>query len=64
MARFDLNDEEWAVIAPLLPKQSRSPQRKVDRQILNGFFYILRTGHHGVICRNVLAPEPQYIIAM
>jgi len=44
MARFDLSDEEWAVIAPLLPKQGRGPQRKDDRQILNGIFYILRIG--------------------
>ena len=44
MARFDLSDEEWAVIAPLLPKQVRGPQHKDDRQILNGIFYILRTG--------------------
>ncbi len=44
MARFDLNDEEWAAIEPLLPKQGRGPQRKDDRRVLNGIFYILRTG--------------------
>jgi transposase len=44
MARFDLSDEEWAVILGLLPKQWRGPKRKDDRQILNGIFYILRTG--------------------
>jgi transposase len=44
MARFDLNDAEWATISGLLPKQGRGPQRKDDRQILNGIFYILRTG--------------------
>ena len=44
MARFDLSDEEWAVIEPLLPKQSRGPQRQDDRRVLNGIFYILRTG--------------------
>ena len=44
MARFDLTDEEWAVTGPLLPKQGRGPQRKDDRQVLNGIFYILRTG--------------------
>jgi len=44
MARFDLNDEEWAVIEPLLPPQGRGPVRKDDRQVLNGIFYILRTG--------------------
>lgn len=44
MARFDLSDDEWAIIAPLLPKQTRGPARKDDRQVLNGIFYILRTG--------------------
>jgi transposase len=44
MARFDLSDEEWAIIAPLLPKQGRGPERRDDRKILNGMFYILRTG--------------------
>jgi len=44
MARFDLSDEEWVVISGLLPKQGRGPERKDDRRILNGIFYILRTG--------------------
>lgn len=44
MGRFDLTDTEWAVISPLLPKQGRGPQRKDDRIVLNGIFYILRTG--------------------
>ena len=44
MARFDLSDEEWAVIEPLLPKDGRGPKRKDDRKILNGVFYVLRTG--------------------
>ena len=44
MARFDLSDNEWAVIEPLLPKKGRGPARRDDRVILNGIFYILRTG--------------------
>jgi len=44
MARFDLSDDEWEVIQPLLPKKWRGPARKNDRTILNGIFYILRTG--------------------
>jgi len=44
MARFDLSDEEWTVIEPLLPKDGRGPKRKDDRKELNGIFYILRTG--------------------
>ena len=44
MARFDLSDKECAIIAPLLPKQGRSPERKNDRKVLSRIFYILRTG--------------------
>ena len=44
MARFDLSDDEWAVIEPLLPTGGRGPKRTDDRRILNGIFYILRTG--------------------
>ena len=32
------------IIAPLLPKKSRGLARKDDRKVLNGIFYILRTG--------------------
>ncbi|MCH7778940.1 MAG: IS5/IS1182 family transposase, partial [Gemmatimonadetes bacterium] len=31
MMRFDLSDEEWAVIEPLLPKGGRGPKRVDDR---------------------------------
>ncbi len=44
MARFDLSDDEWAEIVANLPTQGRGPRRKDDRMILNGIFYILRTG--------------------
>jgi transposase len=44
MARFDLTDQEWTVIEPHLPPKGRGPQRKDDRTILNGIFFILRTG--------------------
>ncbi len=44
IGRFDLSDEEWAVIAPLLPKNVRGPRRQDDRRVLNGVFFILRTG--------------------
>jgi transposase len=44
MARFDLSDDEWVIIEPLLPKAGRGPARVDDRKVLNGIFYILRTG--------------------
>lgn len=44
MARFDLSDAEWAIIAPLLPNKPRGVPRVDDRRVVNGIFYILRTG--------------------
>ena len=44
MARFDLTDFEWSVIAPLLPNKPRGVARVDDRRVLNGIFWRLRTG--------------------
>lgn len=44
MARFDLTDREWEIIAPLLPDKPRGVPRADDRRVLSGIFYILRTG--------------------
>jgi len=48
MARFDLSDEEWAIIGPVLPGGDGAPRRGrptgEDRRVLDGIFYILRTG--------------------
>lgn len=44
MARFDLSDKEWEIIWPLLPNKPRGVARTDDRRVLNGIFYILRTG--------------------
>ena len=44
MARFDLSDKEWEIISPLLPSKPRGVPRTDDRRVLNGIFFILRTG--------------------
>ncbi|MCH8092729.1 MAG: IS5 family transposase [Proteobacteria bacterium] len=44
MARFDLSDFEWVLIEPLLPNKPRGVPRVDDRRVINGIFYILRTG--------------------
>ena len=44
MARYDLTDFEWSVIAPLLPNKSRGVRRVNDRRVLNGIFWALRSG--------------------
>src|ERR1700694_6227355 len=41
--RFDLSDDEWALLEPLLPK-SRKSARVDDRKIMDAIFYVLRTG--------------------
>ncbi len=41
---FDLSDEEWASIEPLLPPTRQGGERRDDQQVLNGIFYVLRTG--------------------
>ena len=42
----DLTDEEWALIAPLIPPAKRGGRkREVDiREVVNGVMYILSTG--------------------
>jgi transposase len=40
--RFDLSDDEWALLEPLMPK-ARKSGRADDRKILNAIFYVLRT---------------------
>ena len=46
---MDLKDEQWAIVAPLLPKAVRRADGKGrprvdDRAILNGILWVLRTG--------------------
>ena len=42
----DLTDEEWALVAPLIPPGKRGGgKRRVDmREVVNGVMYILSTG--------------------
>jgi transposase len=42
--RFDVSYKEWAVIEPLLPNKPRGVPRVDDRRVLNGIFWVLRTG--------------------
>ena len=44
MARYDLTDFEWKVIQPLLPNKPRGVPRVDDRRVLNGMFWVLRSG--------------------
>ncbi|UVC19103.1 IS5 family transposase [Mesorhizobium onobrychidis] len=42
--RYKLSDSEWRVIAPMLPNKARGIPRVDDRRILNGIFWVLRSG--------------------
>ena len=42
--RYELSDFESATIKPLLPNKSRGVRRVNDRRVLNGIFWVLRSG--------------------
>ena len=42
--RYELTDFEWAAIKPFLPNKPRGVPRVNDRRVLNGIFWILRSG--------------------
>jgi transposase len=42
--RYELNDREWAAIKPMLPNKPRGVPRVNDRRVLNGIFWVLRSG--------------------
>jgi transposase len=42
--RYDLNDGEWSVIKSILPNKQRGIPRVDDRRVLNGIFWVLRSG--------------------
>jgi transposase len=42
--RNELADYEWSVIKPMLPNKPRGVPRVNDRRVLNGIFWVLRSG--------------------
>jgi transposase len=42
--RYELTDYEWTVIKPFLPHKPRGVPRVNDRRVLNGIFWVLRSG--------------------
>ena len=44
MARYEMSEFEWSVIQPILPQKSGGVPRVDDRRVLNGIFWILRSG--------------------
>ena len=42
--RYEFTDEDWAQIEPLLPKQERGGKWNDHRTVMNGMFWVLRSG--------------------
>src|SRR5262245_1678523 len=42
--RYELSNEEWIAIKPMLPNKPRGVPRVNDRRVLNGIFWVLRSG--------------------
>src|SRR6478736_1264792 len=42
--RYELTDHEWTVIKPMLPNKPRGVPRVNDPRVLNGIFWVLRSG--------------------
>jgi transposase len=44
LRRYELTDFEWEAIEPHLPNKPRGVPRVDDRRVLNGIFWVLRSG--------------------
>lgn len=44
MRRFELTDEQWKMIEPVLPKQARGGRWNDHRRTLDGMLWVLRCG--------------------
>ena len=42
--RYELTDYEWTAMKPMLPNKPRGVPRVNDRRVLNGIFWVLRSG--------------------
>ncbi|WP_109446791.1 IS5 family transposase [Azospirillum sp. TSH64] len=42
--RYELTDQEWSILSPLLPNKPRGVRRVDDRRVLNGILWRFRTG--------------------
>ena len=42
--RYELADYAWVAIKPMLPNKPRGVPRVNDRRVLNGIFWVLRSG--------------------
>ena len=62
--RYELTDFEWAAIRSFPPNKPRGIPRVGDRRVLNGIFWVLRSGAPCAICRKPVVPAPLAIIVL
>src|SRR6266853_2010730 len=53
---FWLDDRQWAVIEPLLPKNQPGARRKDDRRVISGIIHVLKVGCRWQDCPAVYGP--------
>ena len=61
--RYERSDREWSVIKPMLPNKTRGVRRVNDRRVLNGIFWVLRSGAPCATCQRPMVPVPLVTIA-
>jgi transposase len=54
--RYELTDYEWTAIKSMLPNKPRGIPRVDDRRVLNGIFWVLRSGASWRDLPGALAP--------
>ncbi|WP_442818240.1 transposase [Streptomyces sp. NBC_01727] len=47
LQRHELADQEWELLAPLVPRAANGRPRIDDRQVIKGMVYKIRTGRRG-----------------
>ena len=62
--RYELTDNEWSAIKSMLPNKPRGVPRVNDRRVLNGIFWVLRSGAPWRDCRITSVPtRPATIVS-
>jgi len=54
---FWLDDEQWAVISPLLPTNQPGAHRTDDRRVISGIIHVLRSGCRWQDCPSCYGPS-------
>ena len=54
---FWLNDRQWAVLEPLLPKNQPGARRVDDRRVISGIIHVLKVGCRWQDCPPIYGPS-------